>query len=373
METINILMVEDDSVQQQLYSDAVEDYCQDLDGIEMNLIFSTNATDAMSKLDSISFDVVFLDLLLDGDTSSEGIASGNQVLTHILDTDTIRPVVYIVSGTLHSLESRFNDVFENPLMRKFSRDEDTNIVLSDLIKVWKTGVTKILGRSGKLNKLINEIYFKHLAKGFSFWQDKGIDMESALLRYTALHLTEYLDLPEKDSEQERESSYFEPEFYIYPPIKNSISTGDIIDFDSKKYVLLTPACDISPRQAPGKIEYNVDTVILAELVKLDKNVFDVLGIKYHLTETTPKRWDAFERDQRTKQQKQRFHYIPKYLDICESVIDFKRLRNIPIQDYLDNGKTKRIATISTPFLRDIQSRFSSYYGRQGQPNGSWAQ
>lgn len=371
MNSIKILMVEDDKDQQTLYEDAVEEYSETAH-ISMSLTIVSNAADAISELNSVNFDAVFLDLLLEGDASSGREASGNDVLSHIVNSSSMRPIVYILSGTLHSLSSSFNHIFENPLMRKFSRDNNTDEVLADLIKVLNTGVTKILGRSGKLEKLIDEIYFKHLAKGFDFWQSQGENMESALLRYTALHLVEYLDLPERDHDSTLESSYFSPEFYIYPPIKERISTGDVIKLDDKLYVLLTPACDISPRSIGGGIAYNVDTVTLAEIVRLDKSVFDANGIKYHISEATDGKWRNFEKNQRESQCKNRFHYVPNYIDIPESVIDFKRLKSIAMTEYLNDSKVVRIATISSPFLRDIQSRFSSYYGRQGQPNGVWA-
>ena len=63
--------------------------------------------------------------------------------------------------------------------------------------------------------------------------------------------------------------------------------------------------------------------------------------------------------------------VQAYLDIKESVIDFKRLRFIPTENYVGQNIT-RIATVSSPFIREIQSRFSAYFGRQGQPSGTWS-
>lgn len=368
---VTILMVEDDEGQQKLYTDAVDDFNVET-GCELSISFSETADGAIDKLTCGEYDAVFLDLNLQEDPKHGSQASGNKVLRHIIDNSRLRLVVYVVSGTLHSLAPEFDDLFENPLMRKFERDSDTKPLLMDLVRVLKTGVTEILGGRGRFEQLVNSIFFSHLSKGFNFWIDKDKGCEKELLRYMTLHLLEHLDIPEEDSN--RENTYFTPEFYIYPPIKPNVSCGDIVLFNNEKHVVLTPSCDISPRKNGETTLYNVDIVILARVLPLEKEVFDNLNISYSgNNERTNKKWSRFVENHRGTTPKNRFHFLPPYLAIEESVIDFKRLVSLPIEAVVNPDGLERVATVSSPFIRDIQGRFSSYYGRHGQPAGDWSQ
>ena len=363
---INLLMVEDDLSQQQLMEDAIEDYIEN-NNVEISIEFSTTADGAISKLDEGKYDAVFVDLVLDGDSGTS--ASGNEVLRHILTNHKLRLVVYVVSGTLHSLNSDFDGIFRNPLMKKFDRVEDSNIILSELVNIINTGVTKIFGANGELESQINEIFYSHLAKGFDWWAKPNKDVNRELLRYFTMHMLEYLDMPVISSEGDGVSTrYLNPEFYIYPCIKKYISTGDITSHEESRYITLSPACDIE-RRADGS--YNTERVLLAKIIKLDKNIFDTNEVKYHRTRCNSRAWNDFSTRMRGTNPNNRFHYLPEYLDLNEAVIDFKNLCSVPLADYVDPQKYQRIATVSTPFLKDIQSRFSSYYARQGQPESDW--
>lgn len=372
MLAINILIVEDDNDQQQLYEDGISDYNEGNASKKISYDFVDSSSDAIRKLGEKNYDAVFLDLFLKGDHGDGSNASGNDVLRHVLDNTKLRLIVFVVSGTLNSLSDDLEGVFDNPLMRKFDRSEDTCSVLNELTHVLETGITKILGGSGELDRLINDIFFHHLSKGFELWVQKGRSCEKELLRYTAMHLLEYLDTPNPVAG--KGINYFNPEFYIYPPIRQPISTGDIINLDNLKYVILSPSCDITPRvQEDNKTIFNVEVAVLAEIIPLVKTTFDDRGISYSSSgKKNPKAWERFATNQRGTSPKQRFHYLPDYLDIDEAVIDFKRIINKPICEVLDDQKVKRIATISSPFVRDVQSRFSAYFGRQGQPAGEWS-
>ncbi|MBU3068572.1 hypothetical protein KOI40_02010 [Aestuariicella sp. G3-2] len=372
MPVVNVLMIEDSKDQQTLYKDALDDYNLENNDKTINLDIVESSDEAITKLNEKSYDAVLLDLLLKGDAGDGHNASGNLVLSHIINSGRIRLVVYVVSSTLHALSNDFEDLFENPLMRKFNRDEDTCLVINDLVQVLNTGVTKILGGEGKLDRLINDVFFGHLSKGFDLWVKKNRDCERELLRYVTLHLSEYLD--QEDANHDSTMNYFNPEFYILPPIKNPIATGDIISVNDKRYVVLSPSCDITPRgEKDGRLIFNVDVVVLVEIIPLKKEVFEDLGISYSTSgKTNAKAWRGFASVQRGTSPKQRYHYLPQYLDVDEAVIDFKRIINLSINDILDNEKIKRIATISSPFVRDVQSRFSAYFGRQGQPSGEWS-
>lgn len=161
--------------------------------------------------------------------------------------------------------------------------------------------------------------------------------------------------------------YRSAEFYISPPIKKPLATGDILVIEGKEFVIISPSCDISKRSIEGKDFFNVELITITEIIPLQKNYFDNNKIPYSTkAKTTSDAWKNHMTSVKSGQ-KLRFHYLPGYASFAESVIDFKRIRHIPIETALKIPQENRKATISTPFIRDIQSRFSSYYGRQGQP------
>lgn len=368
MTQVRVLMVEDSEDQQTLYQDAVDDHNAKDTEKAISIDFAKTGSEAIDKLTQNNYDATFLDLILEGDDPDGSNASGNDVLSHIIDNQSLRLIVYVVSGTLHSLSTKFDDVFENPLMRKFDRSEETETVLNDLIRVMDTGVTRILGGAGQLESLINNIFFNHLSHGFDRWVEKNKDCEKELLRYTTMHLLEYLDTPDADTGSE--CRYFNPEFYIYPPIREHAATGDIIKIDEQLYTLLSPSCDITPRKIGEELKFNVNLAVLAQIIPLNKDYFDQNEIPYSTSgKITQKAWNSFEQGHRNSSPKQRFHYLPEYLSIAESLIDFKALKSMPLTDVIS---AERVATISSPFIRDVQSRFSAYFGRQGQPAGDWS-
>ena len=62
----------------------------------------------------------------------------------------------------------------------------------------------------------------------------------------------------------------------------------------------------------------------------------------------------------------KYVYLPQYRGLKAAIADLQNLYTIKLDVFLN--EYTRVATISSPFLKDIQSRFSSYYGRQGQPD-----
>lgn len=377
-EVISILMVEDNKEQQQAVQDAIDEYNEGNGDLPISIETCVTAQAAISKLCSNkNYDAVFIDLKLKGDTEQGGIASGNEVIDHITDAGTGRYLIYVISGTLESLEETYRETFNNPLLRAFERTTETKVIIDDLISSYKTGVTKILGRRGKLEQFINKIYLEHLSTGFDYWRKGDEDKEIELLRYTTLHLLEYLDCPsvtpKEDDPQHNEVYYFEPEFYVLPPIKKHFSTGDIIEYNSKRYVLISPACDIALRGYDGETpKINVESIVLLEILPFDKKVIVGLGVQLKNDGcTNSDAWRRFTSSIK-ENKKNRFSYIPEYSEIKEGFIDFKRIINIPVSDYLSSEKTTRIATITSPFISDIQAQFSNYYARQGQPSGLWA-
>ena len=63
--------------------------------------------------------------------------------------------------------------------------------------------------------------------------------------------------------------------------------------------------------------------------------------------------------------KARYHLLPPCQLFSGGLIDFQLINSISQEDFHEGASV--IASINPVFHKDIQARFSHYYGRQGQP------
>lgn len=348
---INIFVVEDDDGMYENYEDTAREISED--GFEVRLFRESTASNAKQALLSKEFDGAIVDLNLSRTSPDE--ASGNEVLHEIVDKH--RFPVFVVSGNLQNVDPKIRDR-SSEFLKFFERETSNNDIFDGLIRIYNTGITKILGGRGTIEKSLSEIFWVHLACDFGVWPDPSINRERSLLRYTISHLTEYLDIPDGDNR-----FYHEAEFYIKPPIKDIIATGDLIEIDEKRYINLSPACDVAIRYSDGgEPVINAERIVLAPVISVDEASFTSAGIIKKDANSSQKK-AALE--DIVKGKRERFSFLPGYGDISPSAIDFQ---NIHTYSFDEVRAAKRIATVAGVFLKDIQSKFSAYYGRQGQPD-----
>lgn len=347
---INILVVEDDDDQWQTYQDSATEHSNETR--EINLIRHATAIDARNALLSNDIDGAIIDLNLESGNPNE--ASGNEVLLEI--TGSHRFPVVVVSGNLGHLD---RSVRRSGFLKTFDRDTTNKEIFGYLLKVYDTGITRILGGRGQIEKLLGEIFWSHLACSIDSWNAGDHDSERMLLRYTVAHLAEYLDTPDGENR-----FYHDAECYIMPPIREHIATGDIVDLDGVRYIVLSPACDVAVRSIDtnGKPLINADKVVLAPLIEVARAPFIDKNI---IREDDNAKRLGTVLETIAKGQREKYVFLPKYDKLYPAVIDLQTLHTVPFEEYLN---ASRLATISSAFLKDIQSRFSAYYGRQGQPD-----
>jgi hypothetical protein len=357
MKKLNLLIVEDDTEVTIGYESSIRAFNKTNDrGIEIKPIIVSDKDKAIEILrnsDNI-FDGAIIDLDLK-QTGGED-ASGNEVIREI--KNNLRFPVYIISGTAHNIDSELNH--QSSFFKVKNRDEDFDFI-EEITSVFDTGITGILNRKGTVENYINEIFWNHMSNSMDLWiKDKTRspqEKEKSLLRYTLLHMQEHID--------EELEKYHPSEFYITKPIKKNIFTGDIIEFDKSRYIILTPSCDIVLR-ASG--ERSAQYILLCKIKSLDQVVknYDKLT-----SETAEKSDDRKRIVGFFQNNNQRYHFIPKAELIEAGLIDFQDKLTIPnnkINSLLETKNIERIATISQPFLKDIISRYSNYYSRQGSPD-----
>jgi len=304
---------------------------------------------------STDFDGAIVDLNLSSGDPTE--TSGNEVLREI--TEKHRFPVLVVSGNLQNLDNRIQ---QSGFLKTFDRDTPNNEIFKYLLKIQATGITRILGGRGLIERHLGEIFWKHLACDFDGWDTGARDSEKTLLRYVVAHLSEYLDLPSGAANE----YYHEAEVYVVPPIREYIATGDIVEKNGSRFILLSPPCDVAVRGIKEGIPViNAKTLLLAPLLPIARETF----LENSLITEGGNKDNAKGREsllnEIIKGKIEKYVFLTAHRNLGPVIADLQALRSWSLSDYL---ASKRLATVTSPFLKDIQSKFAAYYGRQGQPD-----
>lgn len=355
METLNILVVEDNDAAFNSYQDAADELSDA--NFTIQLKRSISAATAIQELKEEPFQGAIIDLNLVGEADPEK-ASGNEVISEI--HENFRIPIIVVSGNLQNLEAEFNTP-ESQFLKTFSRDDRTNIeIFQEIINIFKTGILDIIGGTGLIEKKLGEVFWDHLSKDIDAWFYTDGNAERSLLRYTLNHLSVYLDEHDEGSID----SYHEAEFYLKPPIKKIIASGDILrnPESNERLILLSPACDVEIRNGDdGQETINAKSLVLAKISDSDPQSL----VNNGLIKNSGKGPTVDFLSKVVKGTELKCAFIPQYKELREGVIDFQNLVTVNFDEYKEFN---RLATVSESFFKDIQSRFSSYYARQGTPD-----
>ncbi|MBP9495021.1 MAG: hypothetical protein KBE81_07830 [Erysipelatoclostridium sp.] len=360
MNEIKLLIVDDDINAIKSIKSTIRSYERQADKLITYRVYKAqNLANAVKKIKYYKIDTAIIDLNLDPNVSDN--TDGNNIIHEFINQSRIP--IFVVSGTPEKLASDFEN---NNLIKVFTRDHDVNekIIEIEIPRIMLSKTIEYFARDGYLEKEINDFYWNHLQSTLNAWDtvanSNSSDIDKILSRHTVACLNEKLYVNGNIGHFDR---YHPGEMYIIPPIKQHYHTGDIISKDGELFIILNPACDIV-----NKI--NLDFYILVRIV--DFSSLPKLQEKIK-REASP---DAYFYDKLNKEgkncytdckanKKDRFHFLAKFDNINEQLIDFQQIMNVTEEEVTQYG---RIASISSPFLKDIIARFSLYYARQGQPN-----
>ena len=385
MNNMKLILIEDNDEELQSCKNAVKDFNDDHEdeGWHIRLETHTNIETASKALESSYFDGAIIDMKL-ADSGDEG----NQAL------DVIRKHLKRIPVAIYTGTPDVADVTDIPSIGLFIK---ADITYKDLIyKFWdiyKTGLTKIMGGKGHIEQSLSQIFIKHLlpeistkpttsekSNWVSYAEEDSDDTEKALLRHTLNHLIHELY---KSSE-----NCYPDEMYIHLPNLEldqvKVDTGCILKNkdNNKFYIVLSPACDLAEREGG---ECNTDRALLVEIQMLEDILCDDYFIsnchggkklkKRYLTnnpeslgkflsKTQDKELIKYQRNTKNLY----YCWLPKTSCFNNgAVINFRRVSTYS-QKELDESFNSPVIQVASPFLKDIISRFSSYYARQGQPD-----
>lgn len=342
MNQIKIMIVEDDVDQQSIFKDSARVYEVKH---KVNYQFCDNVDDAISKIDG-SFDGAIIDLKL-----KEQPEGGNTILKEMEKALFRVPVIFV---TGHPDLVSLNDM----VVRCRARNERTYAEdLDEFYGIYDTGLTRIMGGRGIIEQTLNRVFVQNLLPHRNAWvaygQSDSSKTEKALLRFALNHLMQLLD--------DDEDRCFPEEVYLYPPLHEELKTGSIVKEKGGTglRIVLNPACDLVIREA-GK--FNTDKILLIEIDDGPK-VYDHVLKKLEKQEEKESKMQTILSNRHTLYH----HWLPKTNFFPGGFINFRKLCTLSKKEFLKQFDRPHIQ-VSPHFVKDILSRFSSYYARQGQPD-----
>lgn len=335
MTTLHLLLVENEDSYIREYTDVLAMYVEN-HGRPIEMRIKKSIEGAKQSLDG-SVDAAVVDLNLGGDTSDGGVVI-DELKAHF------RVPVAVLTGTPGDADD------EPPVVGVFTKGEHGFAdVLDRLWAIHKVGLTKIMGGRGLLEERLNKVSLDNLVPTIDVWIGYGDGdperTEKALLRHTLGHLV-------ADLEGDETPCYPE-EFYLDPPLESALTTGSLLESkdDRSCRVVMTPACDLVVRNDGLR---KADSIVLATVVP-EADLYESLKAK-----------SDQQRRLRQNNDANRYHWMPKSSSVDGGFLDFHGLETTQLcaleQKYSHLG-----ARIAPSFIKDIVSRFSAFYARQGQP------
>lgn len=346
--TIKRLLVEDDAGDRQGFIQSVERYKHE-NGIDINVVECEDLETALEKLDD-SFDGAVVDMKL----GMEG-GEGNKVLES-LDRKKLRMPVVILTGT----PGEADDQFVHIDIKKKGEADNIDII-SDFVQIHDSGLTKVMGSRGIFEEMLSFVYKENILSQKDIWKKYGSEdperSEKALMRHVLNHLMHMVDVDVESCVPE--------EFYICPPVDAIVRTGSVLRSRNgdDAFAVLTPLCDLTAR-ADGEI--NARRVTLCKICSFEY-CFNLLPANKKNNKARKSLLESLD-----KNKKGSYHALPPTDFFEGGYIDFEEIVTVP-KNQMEAEFGTPILQISPAFIKDIAARFSSYFGRQGQPALSFAE
>jgi len=338
-----LLIVEDNEEELDLYRTTITRY-EIEKGREIEIVESKTLEDALKQLDN-SFDGVIIDLKL-GPKEYEGNKVGQEIHTKY------RIPVAILTGTPENTDLDLREIIKVYRKGESGLDE----ILNDLIQIYDTGLTKIFGGRGHIENTMNKVFWENILPQLDSWKSyvkNGNQTEKALLRFTINHLLELLN--------NNSDICYPEEMYISPVISDNIRTGSIVSNreTDKKYIVMSPACDLV---CHNNGNFKTDRILLCEIEDYNP-VTDIALNGITSTDKKKKKLKEFLKNNYANY----YHWLPSTSAFSGGFINFRWTIALDKTNFEAKFNLPQVQ-ISSHFIKDVVSRFSSFYARQGQPD-----
>lgn len=360
---MKILLIEDKDSDISVFKDSVDAWnIGKAEQFEVEVC--TTLEGALSRLLSPNdLDGIVLDLKLPQNTNGEEVIKR-------LGKLYLRIPVVVLSGTPAELADEYQIVCLNSFVKAEQHEKE---ILDLLWDCKRSGLMKLIGGKGLFERYLKTVFDKCIVPRFGEWRelmkavaaDKAeVTASEALTRHVLTCLGLLLS---NDTEK------IQPEecYVLLPDEAISCPRPGMILKDSNEvhYLVLNPACDLAIRSNGSA---NSDVMLL---VPIDSEMDTLKALMQApangaTLSSKQKRHNAGIRENAYKNKEPiRFHWLPRCGKFEGGFVNF---RNVFTCDSAKFGNEYIVCEnkfiVHPDVLKNIQSRFASYYARQGQPD-----
>jgi CheY-like chemotaxis protein len=367
MTEYKILLIDDDQEQISQFMETLAEVNKDDElAYTVKGEVCTNERDAAHLLYTNNFDGLIVDLSLkEGEeTGTEEELSGNVLIDQILSKE-ILPII-VRTGTPQRFVNKFED--NNEILKIYAKgDTDFYEHIEELVEMNNSSIFKVFGTNGEVKDSVNQLFWKVIPQCFSVWGEEMTlnmpDKDKIIIRYISNWLIN------KYNYSENEYVIQDPlEMYMFPNNVKQTCTGDIYEKDDEMFIVLTPACDLANKKTENVLlskiisHENVST-FFKHIESLQQTVEEERKAAYDKKSKSLSKW--FRNGELP-----RYHFLPKVSFFRGGFVDFQQIVTVPYDNMkwtLADENYKRLGVLTDPFIKDVVSRFGTYYQRQGQP------
>ncbi len=346
---MRILYVDDD---ENILNDTKEILeSSDISGERFEVTIHTDFDEAILKLETDDFDLIIVDVYRGNANIETPDLAGIAVLDKVKNTRYI-PIIFYTG-----LVNKVND-FASEVVRIVRKSDGTDVLKSEISDLAKSGLINV--RKDILNyadKTIRTFFWDFIGNNWEKLKDKvsADEILLMLVRRLSLLLSKE-NLSELFPDAKKGNTFVKTlEFYVFPPVSKIFETGDILIKNEKKYVILTPTCEMIQRNDSS---VGVDFVLMVEAKPLkDRNEYEK-WMKSNSKENTNELKKLMENRKST------LFFLPEFPLMDSQILDFQNLiteRYEKLSDYV------KIAKLDSPFAEAMLSNFIRQYERVGIP------
>ena len=356
MTTRNFLYIEENPQDAAIFEDAIELMNHNAaEGDKISITIAKNLTEAR-KYDLDNFTGIIADLTLNNNEEN-----GFDFVKEVMTDKRIPTVIFTGTPSNSNGDPSYG-------IKEFIKSEaKPEQIIEYLDDILSTGILNVLGRTGKLEAFIQEIFWHHLNPRLEHWieaqreeaKSSDSNMEHILLRYVSALI---------QNTGETNNTYLSEEFYIRPLSTQKdtfLKTGEIVsDKAHKYYIILSPPCDLVMHNGQTK----TTDIMLCAIESAEDYLPKKATRKGELSNKQRKQDKKEMKKVITNNIDTYHHWLPEYPNIfVGGLINFRKITTVSLTEFTNSYDQENIQ-VQPIFTKNILSRFSTYYARQGQPD-----
>ncbi len=373
-EIIRILIVEDQTTEQETWKNVIELKNSDLSDFRFEPEFAASLEKAEVFLRERQYDSAIVDIRLHQAGIAGANTDGNAVIERVCQSGLM--VVAAFTGEGNLVESKTVKVFT-----KGNAEEcDGTAAVLDWLVEQAPLIKAVRSAHSLVQQHLAQLFHGSVWPRWQRWAEKSADSEVALP--LARHLTSHVHAALLEKQEHR---VHPEEWYFIPPIRAGVRTGDIVRISDTDFeIVVSPRCDLSSNSKVSHILLAKCTCVATEWngliaeVSAKQAAVDAAdsGSRVGAERKLKSAKDTLREFTQHKKNTNAVHFLPRAwledeTEFGPVFVNFDQLRSIKKDsEEATSLPRQRVAAIAPEFLPSLVERLGSYLSRIGTPDYS---